>query len=185
MSQDDLFGRPDVQILIGKVGAALQAPRVVPARQQNEAVSKIYSSAHNLRSALRGGFLALEQSIGAPKWGEAFDQGGPADETREFLRRFEGDLDRLISLANQDPVPTKDGKPGDHRRTVAMARIVAWYSRQNGNPPPRSKDTRFMEFASEVFRRADPKHDVDDLSAHLNKVLKLQGEGLNLETWAG
>ena len=182
---DDLYDRADVRTLISKVSAALQTPRAIPARIQNEAVARIHSTAHNLRSALREGFLALEQSVGAPKWGEASDYGGADDERREFLRAFESNLDRLINLADQPPVPTKGGKPEDLSRTVAMARIVAWYERQNGKEPPRSKDTRFMEFASEIFRRASDQHDVADLSAHITKVLKLRAEGLNLETWVG
>src|SRR3954470_23982600 len=101
MSQDALFERADVRTLISKVGAALQIPRTIPARIQNEAVAKIHSTAHNLRSALREGFLALEQSVGAPKRGEASDHGGADDERREFLRKFESDLDRLINLADQ------------------------------------------------------------------------------------
>jgi hypothetical protein len=186
MSQaDEIYDRADVRILISKVGAALQTPPTIAARKQNESVARIYSAAHNLRSALREGFLALEQSLGAPKWGEASDFGGPDDERREFMRRFESDLDRLINLADQPEAATKGGRPEDVSRTVAMARIAAWYEQENGNPPPRSKETRFMEFAREIFRRANDQHDIADLSAHINKVLKLRSEGLNLETWAG
>lgn len=185
MSQNDIFERSDVRTLISKVGAALQMPRGIPAREQNESVARIYSAAHNLRSALREGFLALEQSLDAPKWGEASDFGGPDDERREFMGRFESDLDRLIGLSTQSPVPTRGGRPEDVSRTVAMARIVAWYERENGGPPPRSKETRFMEFAREIFLRANDRHDIADLSAHINKVLKLRAEGLNLETWVG
>jgi hypothetical protein len=185
MSQDDIFDRADVRTLISKVGAALQTPRAIPPGEQNESVAKIYGRAHDLRSALRDGFLALEQSLGAPKWGEASDHGGPDDERGEFLRQFERDLDRLLDLSKQPPVPTRGGRPEDVSRTVAMARIVAWYERENSSPPPRSKETQFMGFAREIFRRANDQHDVTDLSAHINKVLKLRSEGLNLETWAG
>ncbi|MBR0793980.1 hypothetical protein JQ615_01110 [Bradyrhizobium jicamae] len=178
------FDAPDVRLLISIVGAALQTPRPVPAREQNEEVARIYSAAHNLRTALSDGFLALEQSAGS-KWGEVVAIGGSDDERHWFLRRFGDDLDRLIDLADQSPEPTRNGKPEDIARTIAMARCVAWHERQCGSVPPRSKESKFMEFASEVFRHANPHHDVADLSAHLSRALRLRKGGANLETWIG
>jgi hypothetical protein len=81
---------------------------------------------------------------------------------------------------------TAGGRPEDTPRTVAMARVVAFYVHWTGNPPSKSKESHhFMDFATEVFRLADCRHDVQDLSAHIKKVLKLRSEGANLETWTG
>jgi hypothetical protein len=173
------------QTLISEVSAVLSMPNPVPAREQNEATRAIFRAAYQLRLALQEGFVAFEQSIGAPKWGEMYDQGGPKDQNRDFLREFEGQLDRLITLANQPGASTINGRPQDVRRTVAMARIVAYWKRSTGKFPPKSKASKFMNFASDVFRQANDKHDADDLSAHVKKVLILQEQGVNIQTWVG
>jgi hypothetical protein len=185
--KNNIFDRADVLILIDRVAEALRAPLSVSAGKQNDAVDQIYSKADGLRIALHNGFSAFEQSLDLPKYGEAFDHEGREDELRGFLHKFKHDLERLIALAKQDRKKTKSegGRPPDTRRTVAMARIALWWERENGTRPPRSKESPFMTFATEIFRRANPKDDVDDLSAHVNKVLKLREGGANLETWVG
>jgi hypothetical protein len=176
---------PEIATLISKVGAALQMPNPVPAREQNEATRKIFRAAYELRLALQEGFLGFEQATGAPRWGEVYDTGGPQDQNREFLRDFEQQLDRLISLANQPGAETVNGRPQNVRRTVAMARVVAFYERRTGSLPSKSKESKFMDFASDIFRQAtNDKHDADDLSAHVKKVLLLRASGVNLDIWS-
>jgi hypothetical protein len=124
------------------------------------------------------------QSIGQRRWSEAYDVDGKEQEREVFISHFKGELEKLMQLARVDPLPTKNGRPDNTLRVVALARCAHYFEKWTGALPPKSRNSRFSIFVAGLFERLGFEK-ADDMSAQVRKVLALKDQGVNLETWTG